>query len=183
MKLPQALAIIPPDDVILAFEKIKNQLENVDLGDDLEVELVKIRQFYSYFENNFIGPTETITKGRGRNKTSETVRRAPRYAIGDWSVYDRTKENIPKTNNFVEAWHNAFQKNIKSHPGIYELVDYMRVEQRSMEAKLIKLRTGVVPARKQAYDIQNERIINILRTYTKEDFEDFYDRLSLILHY
>ena len=72
---------------------------------------------------------------------------------------------------------------LKSHVLIYELVDWLRKEQVKTERNLLKIRTGIVYARKPKYITLDERIKAIVSKYSKENFEDFFDNLSLILHY
>lgn len=50
-----------------------------------------------YFEDNFIG--RTMTRNRRNN---------PRFAISMWNCFERANHDLPRTNNAVEGWHNAF---------------------------------------------------------------------------
>jgi len=54
-----------------------------------------------YFEDNFIGRTMT----RNRRKT-------PRYDITMWNCFERINEDLPRTNNAIEGWHNAFHVSV-----------------------------------------------------------------------
>ena len=55
MKLPQALAYIPPEDVVDGFQLIKSKVSDPT-----------ILEFYTYIEDNYVGKTEVIKTGRGR---------------------------------------------------------------------------------------------------------------------
>ena len=70
-----------------------------------------------------------------------------------------------------------------SHPGFYSLVDALRKEQKLTEDKLVKLRTGIVYKRKPNYVLLDERLKNVLSTYDKSNFIEFYQNIQLILDY
>ena len=70
-----------------------------------------------------------------------------------------------------------------SHPGFYSLVDALRKEQKITEDKLVKLRTGIVYKRKPKYALLDERLKNVLSTYDKSKFIEFYQNIQLILEY
>ncbi|CAF0771715.1 unnamed protein product [Brachionus calyciflorus] len=125
----------------------------------------------------------TIRTGRGRGVRLETVYVKPLYEIALWNVHSRIKDCLPRTNNFVEAWHNvticnAFSNMLVSHPSVYNLVDMIRKEQKKSEENIVKLETGVQYKRKPKYILLDERIIEILKTYSLDNFEKFYDNLS-----
>jgi len=51
----------------------------------------------TYFECTWIG----ILGRRGN-------RRPPLFPIEIWNCFNRIKENLPRTNNKIESWHNGF---------------------------------------------------------------------------
>ncbi len=55
-------------------------------------------EFVDYFEDNYIGR-------RARN----IRRRSPRFPISFWNCYTRLDQQLPRTNNSQEGWHNALQ--------------------------------------------------------------------------
>ena len=176
LKLPQVLAYIPPGDVPEVFESLKSNL-------DSETDDQRIFDFYDYLEKNYIGLKQEVTTGRGKNKKTTITRQKPRYEIEMWSVFSRINECLPRTNNFTEAWHNCFSAMLLSHPGFYSLVDALRKEQKLTEDKLVKLRTGIVYKRKPNYVLLDERLKNVLSTYDKSNFIEFYQNIQLILDY
>jgi hypothetical protein len=48
------------------------------------------------FEDNFIG--RTMTRSRRKN---------PRFDISMWNSFERVNQDLPRTNNAIEGWHNA----------------------------------------------------------------------------
>ncbi|RNA28036.1 hypothetical protein BpHYR1_054466 [Brachionus plicatilis] len=60
-----------------------------------------------------------------------------------FNLYDRVKQCLPRTNNFVEAWHNAFSSMLNKHPLVYSLVYSLIKEQKRTENELVRLKTGL----------------------------------------
>ena len=51
-----------------------------------------------------------------------------------WNVYDRVMSNLPRSNNSVEGWHNAFATRVAiAHPTIKKLAEKIRSEQSKFE--------------------------------------------------
>ena len=57
---------------------------------------ILLAQLIDYFEDNYIG------------RLTRTGRRTPIFPKNLWNVYDSAVEELPKTINNVEGWHNAF---------------------------------------------------------------------------
>ena len=58
-------------------------------------------------------------------------------------MYQRVKEQLARTTNNVEGWHNAFQTTIAcSHPTISKLLKVLQREQSLQEAILTKWEAG-----------------------------------------
>ncbi|CAF0998609.1 unnamed protein product [Brachionus calyciflorus] len=171
LKLPQVLAFVPSDDVMELFCELKKDISDTQVID-----------FYTYFEKTYVGYTiETTTWRRYKKTIVEHVK--PMFEINLWNVYKRVKECIPRSNNFVEAWHNAFSSLLDHHPLIYELIDVLRKEQKTSEMNLVKLKTGIHYKRKPKYITLDERIQVIVDNYNKSKFQEFFDSLSSILYY
>ena len=79
-KLIACLAFVPCDFVIDAFILIKSQAPS------------KLKELLNYFEEFYIGKM-----GRGKNAT----RKQPRYEINLWNCFKRTKQGLPRTNNYL----------------------------------------------------------------------------------
>ncbi|CAF0808410.1 unnamed protein product [Brachionus calyciflorus] len=131
------------------FRKIQ-ELGLVESYNNDEFSSYEMTQFLDYFEATYIGKL-VRTKGR----YPKLVRNSPIFELDFWNVNQRLSENIPKTNNFVEAWHKSFSSMLISHSLVYALVDAFRIEQKLISNRLLKLNTGVVYRRKPAYDLLN----------------------------
>ena len=82
-----ALSFLPPHQAIDVFERLSYQIreiynEKADAGLD-------------YFENTFIG--------RFRRNGNRVV---PIFPLEMWNIFHRRNQEIPRTSNPVEDWHN-----------------------------------------------------------------------------
>ena len=76
--------------------------------------------------------------GRGRGVPTKTIQIMPFFEIRTWNLFSRIQEFLPRTKNFVEAWHNMFSNTLECHPLVYRLIDMFLVEQRKNEELLVK---------------------------------------------
>lgn len=85
MRMLPALAFLPPAEVPDAFDGL------------LEVFPTEATDLAMYFEDTYIGR-------RRRNGVQAAM-----FSTSLWSVHDAVLQNLPRTNNSVEAWHRGFQ--------------------------------------------------------------------------
>ena len=105
---------MPSTDVCSLFNALIASL-------DEEVDTI-LDQFIIYFELVWIGPVQ-----RGK-------KRKPMFEIELWSVYSRILDDLPKTNNSLEGWHNGLKQRIAvSHPTEPKLVRKLKFEQANTE--------------------------------------------------
>ena len=140
LKLPQILAFVPVEDVVDLFQEIFLSLR--ELESDYKGKIV---EFYEYFEKYYVGGILEVNKSRGRKpKYPKPVERyEPMFKIEQWSVYSGILNQISRTNNFTEAWHNSFSSMLRKHPLVYSLIDSFRKEQRLVEDNMIRLNAGI----------------------------------------
>jgi hypothetical protein len=73
------------------------------------------QQFLDYFERTWIG------RGRAR---------PPRFNLEMWNNRGIILEQMPRTTNSAESWHNVFLKIFhRHHPNPYKLLDALLDEQ------------------------------------------------------
>ncbi|CAF1105460.1 unnamed protein product, partial [Brachionus calyciflorus] len=171
------LAFVPPNDVDVLYKKIK---ANLDKNFEFYSNVVKL---FEYLEETWIGRDVEKKTGRGRWTKIEIVHVKPMFEIELWNINSRINDCLPRTNNFVEAWHNAFSGMLCKHPSVYPLVDKFRYEQKKSEDLVVQLSTGVKYKRKPNYIVLDERIKEVVSRYSLDTFEKFYENLSLILDY
>lgn len=85
-----ALAFVPPEDVVVAYEELVNSEFYVDHAEQL-------LDILEYMDKTWIG---RLMRG-GR-------RRQALYPIEIWNQHQNVEMNLHKTNNFVESWNNTF---------------------------------------------------------------------------
>ena len=107
LRMLPALAFVPEDAVVEAFEKLADNLPD-------ETDAV-----VHYFEDTYIG--------RPRNRRP---RLAPKFALTLWNMHKRTQDKLPRTNNSVEGWHCRFQSSITcKHPNFWKFLEALKGEQ------------------------------------------------------
>ncbi|CAF4948012.1 unnamed protein product, partial [Rotaria sp. Silwood1] len=105
-------------EVTTAFDLIADQFDD-DANDLLD-----------YFEKTWIG--EPKRRGTGRNK--------PQFDHKLWNIHDRVIPGVPRSNNSVEGWHNAFTSRVSiNHPNIVKLIEKIRREQPKLEVDIEKI--------------------------------------------
>ena len=100
-----------------------------------------------------------------------------------WSIHGRILDDIPRTTNFCESWHNSFGNMLKKHPNFYSLIDSLRRENKKIENKLLKARTGLVVSKHAKSSNLDERLKELLKGYNKQNFESFFEKIILLLKY
>jgi hypothetical protein len=150
IKIIQALAFVPPDDVIDAFQQLMDSL-------DVHTDQI-LSDFLAYFEGTWLGIVQ-----RGR-------RRRPKFDIAIWNVHNRVEGNLPRTNNSVEGWHRAFDQRMSvTHPSLGRLVSKLRKEQASTELMIEQLDMGVRMRKNKQYEAVNTRLQALVAGYGQED--------------
>lgn len=152
VKMLLALSFVPVNDVCTAFEHL------------VEASPAEIMPLVDYWEDTYIGR-------RRRNRRGD-----PRFALAIWNVHNRVAENLPRTNNSVEAWHRAFQQTVDcNHPSVYKLINQFRLEQDHIEIELERHLAGVnqPEASKNKYVQLNRRLQAIASTYANDSMMDY----------
>ena len=143
VRMIAALAFVPPNDVDRYFNIIS---QNIDQA--LEVIL-------DYFETNYIGHMQR-----------QRFRR-PRFPYAWWGVHDRVLDNLPRTNNGVEGWHNRFNQHVgQHHANIWRLFGVMKSDEDISSVELVHLRQGrPLKNPNPVYARVNRRITTVVASY------------------
>ena len=116
LKMLPSLAFVPEQDVMDCFNILMANFPESALG------------VATYFEDNYIG-----------KRLPNNSRRITPFPIRIWNMYERVRQQLPRTNNVVEGWNNAFNPSVGySHPSVSKLFKSLQREQSLQEAKLIK---------------------------------------------
>jgi hypothetical protein len=153
IKMLAALAFIPPNDVIKVFDDL---VENVFFDSNQQL----LKPLIDYFLDNWIGMLHTRRR-----------RRDPTFAISLWNCFSSVIDGIPKTNNAVEGWHNAFSSLLSAgHPTIWKFINIIQKEQSLNELKVNQYLAGVSPPMgRKKYRDAAKRIMKIVEEYSQRD--------------
>lgn len=152
VKMLLALSFVPVADVINAFEQLTDECPD------------EFQPLVDYWEDNYIG------------RKRRTHRANPRFSLTIWNVYDRVVNDLPRTNNSVEAWHRCFQQTLDcQHPSVFKLIEQFRKEQDHVEIQLERFHGGErrPEASKSKYVQLNKRIKNIADSYRNLPLIDY----------
>ena len=120
IKMVMALAFLPENEVGDAFDDVSDECEEA------------LQPVLDYFEDVYLGRRDR----RGR-------RRQARFPVRMWSVYSRQQRGLPRTNNQLESWHNAFQGCTETrHPSIYRFLEALRREEALQRVNAVQLMQG-----------------------------------------
>lgn len=125
LKLLPALAFVPIDDVMMAFEKIISSIKFI---------LPEIKLVVNYFEKNYVG---------------RKAIRDPLFSHNLWNCYSSVLERLPRTNNAVEGWHKGFNELTLANPTIWRFITCIKGEQAKNVLLLNQILTGREPALKK----------------------------------
>ncbi|CAF4818092.1 unnamed protein product [Rotaria magnacalcarata] len=153
-----ALAFVPVGDVTTACDSVTEQFD--DDADDL----------LDYFEKTWIG--ERKRRGASRKNTQ--------FAQQLWNVYDRVVAGLPRSNNSVEGWHNAFASRVSiNHPNIIKLTEKIRREQSKFEIDITEIAQGYqIRTQKACYRKLDDRIERLVSTYDSSQLDQYLTNMA-----
>ena len=149
-----ALSFVPENDVLERFLEVVERIDNLV---EIYPELERVNELYSYVELNYIRGLER-RHGRGR---------APaKYPIPLWNHYLDALNNVPRTTNAVEGYHNGLNSLfLASHPTLWKLLAGLRLD---MALHLKTLADALMinnPTPRQKYVLQNQRLAAKVDSY------------------
>lgn len=146
-----ALAFLPEADVIDGFNELTDVVQE-NFEDDFDGLL-------NYFEDTYIGRVRRNRRGR------------PLFPINTWNMFNRTNDELPRTNNNVEGWHRRFSLQVSScHPTIWKFIDLLKEEENFVRVEIVQQLVGHAPqAQRRRYRDCNQRILTIVEDYQNRD--------------
>lgn len=130
------------------FEDIQDHVTNQDASTSSVI---------VYFERTYIGVPF------GRNHT----RREPPISSSLWSCHELVVNELPKTNNSVEAWHRSLQSAFGfQHPDPNRLIEALKPEQSLSPQKMVDSQRGGTPSGSKPYAKISQKLRSILPRIT-----------------
>ena len=92
-----------------------------------------------------------------------------------WNIYDRVIANLPRSNNAVEGWHNAFANRVAiPHPTVAKLTEKIRREQSKFEIDITHILQGRASKPKNAcYRKLDEQISCLVHGYDQSQMGQY----------
>jgi hypothetical protein len=102
------------------------------------------------------------------------------FPIALWNIHDRVSTSLPRTNNSIEGWHNAFAKRVAiAQPNITKLTDRIRREQSEFEIDVAQIQQDHEPKpNKKKYRLLDERIQRLVDDYRSADMAQFLNSIA-----
>lgn len=114
----------------------------MDLCDDDDIPT----KFIAYFETTYIG----IVRGRGQRQRREEAQ----FPIEVWNVREHVLNDLPRSNNAVEGFHNALRLSTTSvHPNIWKLCNSLQKEEGLCQTKVAHINRGDLKTKKKIYQV------------------------------
>ncbi|KAK9731440.1 hypothetical protein QE152_g13670 [Popillia japonica] len=140
-----ALAFVQENHVSEVYEELLDS-DFYTQNEELLVPLI------NYFEDTWI---ERLDRRRQRRQLL--------FPANVWNCYDLADQDIPRTNNAVEGWHNTFSSLLNAaHPNSWKFIDSLKKGYNLNELKIEQYIAGSVPPRKKKYQDTANRITAIV---------------------
>ena len=154
-----AIAFVPPLDVTRAFDILCFHYGGIGANEQVILE---------YFERTYIGQV------RGG------VRGPPLFKHTLWNAYERVVNDLPRTTNAIEGWHNAFQRSVgQCHANVWKFISCLKLEHAAMHLRIAQDVAGVpVAPPKRVYRQLNQQIRNIVNDYPNRTMLDYLRAIS-----
>ena len=109
-----------------------------------------------------------------------TDRKKPQFDHQFWNIHDRVIGGVPRSNNSVEGWHNAFADRVSiSHPNIVKLAEKIRLERSKFAVDVGKIIQGHdITTKKARCRRLDERITRVVNTYDSSELDQFLKNIA-----
>lgn len=158
MKHLSALAFVPTAHVTEAFDALIAE----------HTIPAAAREILDYMEDTWIG------------RITRDGRRQPIFPLELWNCAESVLNDLPRTNNSVEAWHRGFEALTTSHhENLWRCISYFQKSHDSVAVTVEQYVAGQAPpAKKKKYTDVNNRLKNIVNQF--QEFETDADAIEYL---
>ena len=161
-----ALAFVPVDDVVEAFEIL---IDAAPQGVEHLDELI------SFFEHTYV-------RGRRLRGRPEAYG-PPMFALDTWNQHDAGVGGIARTTNAVEGWHHALQSLFQCHhPTLWTFVSGIQKDMQLQKARFLQATAGVENLGRKKYRKLTERIQRVITGYGQAEILLFLRSIAHLSH-
>ena len=164
VKLMQALAFLPADDVAKAWEQVIEPF--FYRHQDILTE--SMDDFIDYFIATYVGKV-----GRNRRRGN------PKIKLDMWTKFNVVKEQMPCTNNAVEAFNRAWNRSTPSNASLWTILDGFLREEMLMKNKLHEAwqqdspESHSISSRQLQVKQKEEKIFRLVAQYTNMNLDTY----------
>ncbi|XP_017475409.1 PREDICTED: uncharacterized protein LOC108365774 [Rhagoletis zephyria] len=152
IKMLMALAYVYHEDVVKVYQELVASSYYRKHSADLSTVLI-------YMTENWIGYEHRGTW------------RQPRFPIYLWNVYSAVLNQLARTNNAEEGWHNAFNRRVSAaHASIGKFIVALQAEQQLTQVMLDQHMAGrsIASKKRKTYRDLDTRLENVVARYESE---------------
>ncbi|XP_057329859.1 uncharacterized protein LOC130670468 [Microplitis mediator] len=162
-----ALAFVPPDNVIAAYEEIVSSDYYNQNSDVFE-------QLLDYFEMTWIGKLKNNKKQRGK----------PLFAIKMRNCHNAASKEFIRSNNPTEGWNLGINDRVGvSHPTMQKFMSFLKDEQTKTDILITQIQSGldVTGSRRKSYQNYTDRLKIVVNNYNSAYKFDYLNNIAKIL--
>uniref|UniRef100_A0A914WZ02 MULE transposase domain-containing protein n=1 Tax=Plectus sambesii TaxID=2011161 RepID=A0A914WZ02_9BILA len=120
VKMVWAMAFVPLADLEDVWDQLVASLNQ------------QLRPLFKYFDEYYIGKRQLAG-----------TRNLPRFPREVWSMFERTRDGLPRTNNSMEALHKSLNAHFAvDHPNTWQVINKMQRLQQSLDCDIVDLLAG-----------------------------------------
>ena len=156
IRMISAISFAPIADTIKALDELCNHVGNQE------------QVILDYFESTYI---DEMRRGR---------RLPPRFPHAMWNMNMRIQQDLPRTNNDLEGWHNRFSGSLRElHSHIWKFVEGLQAYSSLNHHRMTQLLAGAPnPPQRRVYHGITERILLLVHGYNNNNIIDFLGGVS-----
>lgn len=161
-----ALAFVPADDVVEAFEL---------LSETQPVDVDHLDEITSFFEHTYV-------RGRRQRGRAENYG-DPMFPVDIWNHHEAGSEGMARTTNSVEGWHHGLQSLFLSHhPTVWNFMSGLKTDMNKQKAAFLQGTTGVENPSSKRYRKLNERVKRAVGSYGRAEVLTYLRAIAHLSH-